>query len=234
MKEELEKEILLEKSNLKRIDHRYISHEVEHLLHLDKGIFYTIKELFLRPGVTVRRFLFTDRKDLVKPILFLIITSVFFTIVNNFMHVTVDLFNIDKITPLQNLIRSKEIGIWITKNLGYSQLLMGLFVTIWIRVFFRKYQYNIYELLVLLSYVFGEALLILLSTIILAELSDSSIPVGVGLVIYFTYKIWAIGQFFGEKRFVNYIKSALSYFLGVLTYLVTLILIAFLFKIITT
>ena len=72
MKTESEKEDLLEKSNLKRIDRRYISHEIEHVLHLDRGFFYTVKELFLRPGKAVREFLFEDRKKLVKPVLFLI------------------------------------------------------------------------------------------------------------------------------------------------------------------
>ena len=50
MTEESERETLLKQSNLKRIDRRYISHEIEHVLHLDRGFFYTVKELIVRPG----------------------------------------------------------------------------------------------------------------------------------------------------------------------------------------
>ncbi|PQJ23445.1 DUF3667 domain-containing protein [Tenacibaculum sp. SG-28] len=63
-----------------RIDRNYIWSEIESVLNLDKGLFYTIKELFLRPGATVTTFLLYDRKRLVKPLLFVIFSSIFFVI----------------------------------------------------------------------------------------------------------------------------------------------------------
>ena len=232
MTEESERETLLKQSNLKRIDRRYISHEIEHVLHLDRGFFYTVKELIVRPGKAVREFLFEDRRKLVKPVLFLILSSVIFTIIIHLLHTDVSLFNIDRITPLQGKIRSKEIGAWINNSLGYSQLLMGVFIAVWLKIFFKKKQYNVYETLILLCYILGEALLILTITIILAELLKSAMIVISGLFAYFLYIIWGIGQFYGEKKIINYIKSTITFVFGVTTYLSILILIAYLLKLI--
>lgn len=41
---------------LKRIDAHYIQHEIVHVLHFESGIFYTIKELLIRPGQNIRMF----------------------------------------------------------------------------------------------------------------------------------------------------------------------------------
>ncbi len=228
--EENSEEKNLENSSLKRIDRHYISHEIEHVLHLDRGFFYTVRELFLRPGKAVRGFLFDDRQKLVKPILFLILCSLIFTLVVHFLHTDVSLFNIDRITPLQGKIRSKEIGGWINSNIGYSQLVLGVFVAFWLKIFFKKQKYNIYEILVLLSYIFAEALLILLTIIILGNIFESGVVGSAGVGIYLFYIVWGIGQFFGEKKFFNYIKSALTFVFGVTTYLSTLIFIAYLLK----
>ena len=84
------------------------------------------------------------------------------------------------------------------------------------------------EIIVLLSFVLGEAFILLGIFIALAVVFNSGVLGAIGGVIYFVYIIWAIGQFFGEKRVINYIKSLLSYVIGVMTYQMLLILIAYL------
>jgi len=69
---------------LERIDSKYIWSEISSVLNFDKGIFYTIKELLIRPGKTVHEFLLYDRKRLVKPIFFVIFSSLFFVIIQQF------------------------------------------------------------------------------------------------------------------------------------------------------
>ncbi|MDN5481533.1 MAG: DUF3667 domain-containing protein, partial [Chryseobacterium sp.] len=59
----------------KRIDGHYILHEIEHVLHFDRGILYTIRELLIRPGENIRNFISENRSRLVKPVLFIIVTS---------------------------------------------------------------------------------------------------------------------------------------------------------------
>lgn len=217
-------------STLKRIDQGYISHEIQHLLHFEKGFLFTIKSLLLRPGKSIREFLFVDRANYVKPILFLIITSVLFSLIIHWVDAGFSFFNIDAVIPLKGKLRSKEIGEWTNTHIGYSQLIMGIFIAFWIKILFKKFQYNIYEILVLLSFVLGEALLILGLLLVIAYLTKSSVIGLISIIMYFAYIIWAIGQFFGEKKIINYIKSILAYLLGNVTYMMTLILIAYLLK----
>ncbi|RZJ27416.1 MAG: DUF3667 domain-containing protein, partial [Flavobacterium sp.] len=56
-----------EPATLKRIDGHYIIHEIEHVLHFEKGILLTIRELLIRPGQNVREFISENRGRLVKP-----------------------------------------------------------------------------------------------------------------------------------------------------------------------
>lgn len=230
MKQELEENFDKPKSKLKRIDHHYISHEIQHLLHFDKGIFLTIKNLLIKPGKTIREFLFENRDKYVKPVLFLIVSAVIFSLIIHLLHIKLSFFNIDTFEPLKGKIRSKEIGEWTNKNIGYAQLLMGVFIAFWIKLFFKKFKYNIYEILVLLSYVLGEALLVIGSFIIIANIFKSENLATIGVIIYFVYIVWAIGQFFGEKNIVNYIKSIFVYLFGNVSYFAVLILIAYLLK----
>jgi hypothetical protein len=215
---------------IKRIDGHYISHEIRHLLHFEKGFFFTLKNLLLKPGKSIREFLFEDREKYVKPVLFLIFTAIIFTITLHLLNINLSFFNIDRIEPLKGKLRSKEIGEWTNSHIGYAQLIMGIFIAFWTNLFFRNYKYNIYEILVLLCYVLGEALFILCSFFFLANIFKSQYLATFGVAIYFAYIIWAIGQFFGEKKAINYVKSSFVYLLGNATYLSILILIAYLLK----
>jgi len=111
---------------------------------------------------------------------------------------------------------------------------MGLFIAFWIKLFYRKFNYNIYEILVLLSFILGEAFLIFGTLIFITYLFSSQILGVISIASYFIYIIWAIGQFFGEKEIINYLKSIFAYFLGSATYMTILILIAFILKFIPT
>ena len=216
--------------NIKRIDAHYISHEIQHLLHFEKGFPLTVKELLLRPGKSVREFLFEDRNKYVKPVIFLIVSSIIFTLITHFFHIEYSFFNIDKIVPLKGKIQSKEIGEWTNSHLGYTNLIMGIFIGIWIKIFFKKHNYNIFEIVVLLCFVLGTALIILATFLSIAVLFKIPIIVLIAIFSNFAYIIWAVGQFFGEKKFINYIKSALTYVLGMLTYIITLTMIAYFLK----
>ncbi|WP_333625003.1 DUF3667 domain-containing protein [Sphingobacterium siyangense] len=69
---------------LKRIDAHYIVHEIEHVLHFERGILYTIRELITTPGKNVKKYIAENRSRLVKPIIFIIITSLIYSIVSHF------------------------------------------------------------------------------------------------------------------------------------------------------
>ena len=81
-------------AKVKRIDMHYISHEIFHLLHLEKGFFYTVKELITKPGQSIREFINENRDKHMKPVPFLILTSLIYTLIAHFLHA--DEINKDK------------------------------------------------------------------------------------------------------------------------------------------
>ncbi|MDZ7897873.1 MAG: DUF3667 domain-containing protein [Arcicella sp.] len=217
----------------KRIDGHYLSHEIQHLLHFEKGFLFTARELLLRPGKAVREFIFDDRNKYVKPIIFLIFSSVIYTAITHFTHIKISFFNVDQVQfneVLKKEIRTKEIGNWTDSHLGYTNLIMGVFIGLWTKVFFKNYNYNLFEIIVLLCFVLGEAILIIGLFLLTAKLFTSSIIQTIGIWVYFIYITWAIGQFFGEKKIMNYVKSVLTYVLGNISYLTTLVTVAYFFK----
>lgn len=74
-------------AKLKRIDGYYIVHEIEHVLHFEKGILYTIRELLTKPGQNVRDYISENRSRLVKPIIFIIVTSLIYSVASHLFHI---------------------------------------------------------------------------------------------------------------------------------------------------
>lgn len=59
-----------------RLDWHFLGHELEHsVLHMDRGILYSLKELMLRPGHLIRNYLDGRRARQVKPLLLLMISA---------------------------------------------------------------------------------------------------------------------------------------------------------------
>lgn len=59
-----------------RIDWHFLSHELEHsVLHMDRGILYSLKELMLRPGHLMRAYLEGRRANQAKPLLLIMVMA---------------------------------------------------------------------------------------------------------------------------------------------------------------
>lgn len=196
------------RSVLERIDGKYIWHEISSILNFDKGIFYTIKELFIQPGKTVREFLIYDRKRLVKPIIFVIFSSLFFVI-------SQQVFGFQTGTAPDNIDSEgvKKAYEWVGKNFGILNILLGFFIGFWIRLFFLKSKFNIYEIFVLVFFTIGVGNLIFT----IFGIIESVTGFEVNNLAYFAallYSAWAIGNFFNKKSFWSYFKGLLSYIFG--------------------
>lgn len=208
-------------AKLKRIDSKYVLHEIVHVLHLEKGIFFTIKELILRPGGTVRNFISTDRSRLVKPVIFIIITSVIYSICSHLAPHSEEHY-----TPLEKSILSdlKVVSDWIQHHYGYANIIMGIFITLWLKLFFRNYTFNFFEILVLLCFVMGIGMLLLSLSSIVEALSGLHLSL-ITQILSVIYCSWAIGQFFDKPRFGSYMKALAAYLTGMISYNVLVIIV---------
>ena len=50
---------------------------------------------------------------------------------------------------------------WVHNNYGYANLMMTVPIVLWIKLFFRKHQYNFYEIFVVIAFVMGMGMLFL-------------------------------------------------------------------------
>ncbi|RZM22334.1 MAG: DUF3667 domain-containing protein [Pedobacter sp.] len=210
-------------ASLKRIDGHYIVHEIEHILHVERGILFTVKELIVNPGQNIRDYLSENRSRLVKPVIFIIVTSLIYSLSISFFHIE------DQYVRFEGgeLRTPSKIFKWIQGHYGYANIIMGIFITLWLKLFFRKYQYNIFEILIVLCFVTGISMLIYALFALLQGLTHAKV-MAIGGLVGLGYCSWAIGHFFGKDNVLNYMKAFFAYILGMLTFVASAILSGFL------
>lgn len=198
---------------LKRINGHYIIHEIEHVLHFEKGILYTIRELLLRPGKNISHFLSENRTRLVKPIIFIIVSSLLYTVASHFFHINDGYVRVE----VEKTSAIAVISKWVKEHYGYSNIMMGIFIALWLKLFFRKYNYNFYEILILLCFLMGMGMLLLTFFAVFQGLTHLDV-MQTGGYVFIIYSTWAIGQFFDRGKPLSYINAFISYLLGMITF----------------
>ena len=210
-------------AQLKRIDEHYIKHEIEHLLHLEKGIFYTIKELLIRPGQNIKEFIHDNRNRLVKPVVFVIIMALISTVIFHFLQIKMTFFGVEDVKATTTI----AIDNWLSNNSGYAMIFLGIFIVPWINLFFKKYGYNFYETLILMCFVSGIWLLIKTFSVIVAQLTKFDLD-RISFFIGLIYSCWAIAQFFDKNKPLNYVKPLIAFILGATMFSYSIKLVGFL------
>ncbi len=200
----------MEEKELKRINASYIFHEVSHILHLERGIFFTIARLFVSPGKTINEFLSVNRSKIVKPIVFIIIITLFFNLTNKVLHFQDDspeiVINNDIATIVDN---------WFTAHLGYYNIIFGFLVALLLKLFYLKSKYNIYEILVLMCYVIAIDMLLAAITGIFSTAFSFDF-INPYIVICLLYTTYAVANFFGKNKWYNYIIAVTCFLLGMI------------------
>jgi hypothetical protein len=200
-------------TKLKKIDGQYLVHEIGDFLSANKGFLFTIKRLFVSPGNAVRDFITEDRYRFVKPITFLFITSVVYAIINQIFN-----FGVTDYAQQSGLEEGSTANLvfkWMLIDYpGYSGIITGFFVAFWIKLFFRKSGYNIFEIFILICFVTGVTTLFMSAVAIFQGLTHVRLleTASYALILYL---IWAVGQFFDGKKVRSYVKAFFAYLLGI-------------------
>lgn len=205
---------------LKRINGHYLIHEIQHVLHFERGILYTVAQLIKNPGQSVRTYLTENRNRLVKPVIFLIVTSLVYSLSSSFFHFENHYVN----TVQDNTTATAAILKWVQGHYGYSNIIMGVFIALWTKLFFRRHPFNIFEILILLCFVMGMGMLIYSVFAVIQGLSHFDL-LQFAVILGFVYTTWAIGNFFGRHQFINYVKAFFAYILGMITFTLAALLI---------
>ncbi|MDF1699510.1 MAG: DUF3667 domain-containing protein [Saprospiraceae bacterium] len=207
---------------VKRIDGKLILSEIASNFNLEKGFLFTVRELLIRPGVSLNRYIKQDRSLLAKPISFVIICSLVYLISVQLLPFEDGYINFDGLG--QNYPTLNALMFWVTSNYGITNLLMAAFTALWLKLFFRKYAFTYFEILVALYFALGVQMLLfasfgLIEYIIRYKIVDKGGMLAIG------YVCWAITRFFDPTKKFNYLKTLISYFLGMFSFLITMLII---------
>lgn len=215
---------------VKRIDSHYIMHSIQHVLHLEKGIFYTVRELLIRPGQNVKEFLSLNRNRLVKPVIFIIVTSLLYSLAAHFFHVEDGYVSVN-VDEANKRTATLAISQWIQTHYGYANIIMGIFIAVWLKLFFRKYAYNFFEILILLCFIMGMGMLVLALFALVEGITGWKI-MQTGGIIFFLYATWGIGQFFDSRKIISYLKALGAYLAGMITFTMGTLLVGYIIDLI--
>jgi len=213
-----------------RINFHYIVEEMQHtVFHVDRGILFTIKELILRPGFTIKDYLAGKRKPHFKPFAFVIILGTVYGFLCYF-------FNAYPESALFSEYPGGEEGTkfalntyeWIYGHYSFVMLAFMPFYALGSYIVFRK-RYNYIEFLVVSSYIVGMQILIMIITYFLYYFTLSPWVVMATFLPIYIYHIWVYIQLFNdESHFIVAVKTILSMSISFIFLMITITLISFL------
>lgn len=210
-----------------RAINKSLSHLVEELefnfLHINKGMLYTIKELALKPGYTIKSYLSGKRVQYFKPFAFLLIWGSVYSLVLHFFDVYPDSEMNKQDSPLFD---NNFIYNWYYGHYSLIQLLIIPFYALSSYVLYRKSNYNYIEHLVISSYTHGMKVIILLLFYPLFYYTHSKDVYFITIGCLYIYNIYVlVGVFKTSSWFKAILKAVISIILAIIVASIVIIII---------
>jgi Protein of unknown function (DUF3667) len=219
-------------ANTHDIDFKSVVHEIQHsLLHVDKGILYTTKELLQRPGQTIREYLTGKRVKHFKPFAYIFLLSSVYAVMikatkkSSFLNDFLIGFNsgtTDSKTKT-DLVLVGDAVLWMSNHYAYSTLILLPVISLASYLCFYRSKYNYFQHLILNSFVAGQRtavyLILLPFTYLITDKAINETIDGVKIYLGFCLTLWTYYKFF------NTTKPIKRVFFTLLTYMATVVLL---------
>jgi hypothetical protein len=202
-----------QKADIHRFTLKHALRDFAHTFtHVDRGILYLIKELFLRPGKVAKEYIEGSRKKYFNPMQYLILAvaaAAFLSAKFNLMGPDANTINPDVYSHLTETARMMlQFNQFIYK---YFNLILFIAVPVmaffsWL--FYRKSGYNFAENLVFHSFLGAQRTLIyiLMAPFLYFFKKIWFVFIGIYYLGWIIYYGWAFVQFFEQKKSVVIIK----------------------------
>ena len=149
-----------QKTKTVRLDWTYIKDELKYtFLHVNKGFFFTIKELFTRPGDTINDFIQGKRVNHYKPILLHFVLAG----ISGFLSLQLDMSEIMNSYNSQGLNEAamkkyNEMMHWMFGHYALFEILALPIVSLASWISFKKWGYNYIENIIINCFAAGQRL----------------------------------------------------------------------------
>ena len=185
-------------SNVRKVDFKYLIDEIPNsIFQINRGFLFTLKELFIKPGHSIREFLEGKRKNHFKPLAFIILTSTLYVLSHYF--IGNQTFIDDAITGFKSGSKAENNQLlnWIAKNQTYFILILVPLFSLASYLAFIKSKYNYFEHLVLNIYITGQQMFIYFLFSFIYD--RDSYLVLLPLLLGMGFNFWTYIQFFNKK-----------------------------------
>ena len=218
------------------INIHFIWHDIQHgLLHFDKGILFTAKELFLRPGITIRDFMTGKRVKLFNPISFVIFLATLQLVLNHIFHLNQEI-NVEKYHGKTKTV-IEIIRFILEDHYTYAtfQFFLPLYFSIGTYLAFKKQGYNFTEHFVLNCFLWG---LQIICQIVITPINHIHfipfIKYTIDFINVFIFQfgliLWFYFQFFNKlTKLKCFLLLSLSFIINLIILFVTIVLSALIF-----
>lgn len=216
-------------SHTHAINFQYLVHELQHgFLHVDKGVLFTLKELFTRPGDSIREFIEGKRVNHFKPVISLvIILATIYGLLAHYFNMEVMDANKINISGNYNLFEDMlKINKWISDHFVWISLISIPIYSLGTSIAFRKQKFNFAEHIVLNTFLAGQKLAVHIATFPLVYLIKATPYTGsfdkfLTLIDFFLL-VWTYKYFFNQESKLR------TTWLAILSYIINIIVFSLL------
>ena len=216
-------------ANTYRMDMHSMWHDIQHgILHIDKGFFYTIYQLFSQPGHTIREFLEGKRIKHFKPISLVFILAGVYALLYHYFDIDITTQNEGKNRELTNFFNI--INKWSEEHYSLDTLLKLPFLALSIFTAFKKMGYNYVETFIIASYITAQELMLSIVLFPITYMSKGTQVEGcvvtVSLVLYLGIIFRTLFQFFNkyDKKIV-FFRTALVVLINIVVIMIVYLLV---------
>ncbi len=210
----------------------FLGELTDNVFQINKGLFYTMKALFVSPGQTIKDYLSGKRKHHFKPIAYVFTLSTIYFLLSQLVHIETFIHDFVRgymNAPDLSTVESEKITtlIWFTKNYAYTMLLLLPLNALASYLAFFGSGINYLEHFVLNAYITGQQSIIYASIAILSLLiPDDDLLSSISLCVSICYTFCVFWQFFSnQKKVAVVLRSVLTYILFILMVSLTLFMI---------
>jgi len=180
--------------------------------HVHGGLLYTIKELFIRPGETLRGYIYGKRVKYFNPFTYLLLIS----LVGGFLYKWSGMHD----HMNENILASGDTIRFTGKYFSYRMLLTIPAYAIMCRFIYRSFKYNIAEHLIVNTFLISQSIVLMIVWMLIVILVKPGILVYEILYIsafssFILYQVVVFFRLFNTgKTLLRWIKAAAAVLIG--------------------
>ncbi len=221
-------------SDTHKLNLHFVLHDIQHaFFHFDKGVLFTAKELFTRPGNSIREFIEGKRIKHFKPISLVIVLATTYGILRHLFNFSI--LDKNEVSKIQG-VEYESLNEWISHHYYWIILLSIPMFSIASYLVFRKQGYNFIEHFVLNTYMASQRLILRIAifpiTKYISESSYNKLFVDVLMLMDIVLIFWSYITFFNNlSRIKVFLYSIYSYLIFLVIFFILLLLSVLIFDI---